>query len=159
MRPLTLIDFNTKRVLTHAQWLTQFSNASEISSMAESSDSECQYSFTAIKEYLTGGVYPDGYDKKSKQGLRKRSKYFILDGGHLMYIGGKVKKTPRLVVEGDHEQVIIIQRIHDVAHLGRDKILSQLNERYYWPNMYKQVCEYVSLLYYCRWCRFGAMAP
>ena len=28
-------------------------------------DSECQYSFTAIKEYLTGGVYPD---KKSKQG-------------------------------------------------------------------------------------------
>ena len=124
-------------------------------SMAESSDSECQYSFTAIKEYLTGGVYPD---KKSKQGLRKRSKYFILDSGHLMYIGGKVKKTPRLVVEGDHEQMNIIQRIHDVAHLGRDKILSQLNERYYWPNMYKQVCEYVSLLY-CRWCRFGAMAP
>ena len=63
-----------------------------------------------------------------------------------MYIGGKVKKTPRLVVEGDHEQMNIIQRIHDV---GRDKILSQLNERYYWPNMYKQVCEYVSLLY-CR---------
>ena len=52
-----------------------------------------------------------------------------------MYIGGKVKKTPRLVVEGDHEQMNIIQRIHDVAHLGRDKILSQLNERYYWPNM------------------------
>ena len=32
VRPLTLIDFNTKRVLTHAQWLTQFSNACEISS-------------------------------------------------------------------------------------------------------------------------------
>ena len=41
-----------------------------------------------------------------------------------MYIGGKVKKTPRLVVEGDHEQMNIIQRIHDVAHLGRDKIIS-----------------------------------
>ena len=27
---------------------------------------------TAIKEYLTGGVYPDGYDKQSKNGLRKR---------------------------------------------------------------------------------------
>ena len=27
---------------------------------------------------------------------------------HLMYIGGKVKKTPRLVVEGDHN---IIQKI------------------------------------------------
>ena len=32
VRPLTLIDFNTKRALTHAQWPTQFSNASEISS-------------------------------------------------------------------------------------------------------------------------------
>ena len=51
-----------------------------------------------LHSHQRGGVYPDGYDKKSKQGLRKRSKYFIFDGGHLMYIGGKVKKTPRLVV-------------------------------------------------------------
>ena len=33
VRPLTLIDFNTKRALTHAQWPTQCSNASEISSI------------------------------------------------------------------------------------------------------------------------------
>ena len=33
VRPLTLIDFNTKRALTHAQWPTEFSNASEISSI------------------------------------------------------------------------------------------------------------------------------
>lgn len=62
------------------------------------------------------------------------------------YIGGKVKKIPRLVVEGEQEQMNLIRTIHDVAHLGRDKILSQLNERYYWPEMYKQVCDYVSLL-------------
>ncbi len=54
---------------------------------AESGESECQYSYTAIKEYLRAVVYPDGYDKQSKRGLRKRSKYFTLEGGHLMYIG------------------------------------------------------------------------
>ena len=47
-------------------------------------ESEYQYSYTAIKDYLADGVYPDGYEK---HGLRERSKYFILDGGHLMYIG------------------------------------------------------------------------
>ena len=41
-------------------------------------------------------------------------------------IGGKVKKTPRLVVEGEQEQMNLIRTIHDVAHLGKDKILSQL---------------------------------
>lgn len=115
-------------------------------SMAESGESEYKYSYTAIKEYLAAGIYPDCYDKQSKHGLRKRSKYFILDGGHLMYIGGKAKKTPRLVVEDVQEQMKLIRAIYDAAHLGRDKILSQLNERYYWPEIYKQVCDYVSLL-------------
>ncbi len=37
--------------------------------MAESGESECQYSYTATKEYLRAVVYPDGYDKQSKHGL------------------------------------------------------------------------------------------
>ncbi len=82
--------------------------------MAESGELECQYSYTAIKEYLRAVVYPDGYDKQSKHGLRKRSKYFTLEGGHLMYIGGRAKKTPRLVIEGEQEQINLIRAIHDV---------------------------------------------
>ena len=51
---------------------------------------------------------------------------------------------PRLVVSEEKEQLRLIQNVHDQAHLGRDKTLSQLNERYYWPEMYKQICTYVS---------------
>ena len=61
--------------------------------------------------------------------------------GHLHYVGGKVKKNPTLVIQSVER---LIKTIHDTAHLGRDKALSQLTKRYYWPDMYKQVCEYVS---------------
>ena len=68
-----------------------------------------------------------------------------MDAGLLHYIGGKVKQRPRLVVQSEREQLRLIKTIHDTAHLGRDKTLSQLNEQYYRPEMYNQVCSYVSL--------------
>ena len=52
---------------------------------------------------------------------------FCYGADHLHYIGGKVKKKPRLVVHSEDEQLKIIKTIHEAAHLGRDKILSQLD--------------------------------
>ena len=84
----------------------------------ESESSDSQYSYGAIKNYLTSGVYPEGADKQAKHGLCKRSRFCAVDAGHLHYIGAK--KTPRLVVQSEEEQIKII---HEAAHLGRDKIL------------------------------------
>lgn len=108
---------------------------------------DSKYSDSAITNYLKSGAYPGGVDKVYKSGLRKRSKFFVLEGGHLHYVGGKDKRTPRLVVQSEQEQQRLVKITHDAAHLGRDKVLSQLNERYYWPAMYSQVCEYVSLYF------------
>ena len=105
--------------------------------------SEGANAYAAITAYLESGSYPPSADKKEKHGLRKRAKYFIVEGSHLHYIGGKTKKCPRLVISDVKEQLKLVQNIHDQAHVGRDKTLSQLNERYYWPDMYKQVCAYV----------------
>ena len=105
------------------------------------------YPYAAITTYLQSGIYPPDSDKKEKRGLCKRAKYFVLFGGKLHYVGGNEKNTPRLVVEDKEEQRKIIECIHGQAHLGRDKTLSQLNQRYYWPNMYKIACAYVSLVH------------
>jgi hypothetical protein len=100
-----------------------------------------QYSCATINQEFTLMVTAKIQSMGLESGL-----YFSPWMGHLMYIGGKVKKSPRLVVESEEEQVKLVKTVHDAAHLGRDKILSQLNERYYWPDMYKHVCDYVSLL-------------
>ena len=109
-----------------------------------SDDFDARCSYSDIANYLSTGTYPVGADKATKSSLRKRSKFFIMEGGHLHYVSGKVKKKPRLVVLSVDEQQRLIKTIHDTAHLVRDKTLSQLSERYYWPDMYKQVCAYVS---------------
>ena len=104
------------------------------------------YSDSAIENYLKSGIYPDGVDKVYKSGLPKKIQiFFVLEGVLLHYVGGKDKRAPRLVVQSEEEQHSLIKVTHDAAHLGRDNDLSQLNERYYWPTMYSQVCEYVSI--------------
>lgn len=105
------------------------------------------YSFGEIHAYLTNSEYPpDKPDKNYRRGLRKRCKYFCIQGGRLYYVGGKLDKvkTPRLVIEACEERHRIVRSIHDQGHLGRDKTLSEINTRYYWPDMYKHITAYVS---------------
>ncbi len=106
-----------------------------------------KFSFEEIFEYLACGQYPPGADKPYKHGLRKRSKFFAHEEGRLYYLGGKKKQGAtgrRLVVMDVGERQRIISTIHDNGHLGRDKTLAQINAKYYWPDMYKDICTYVS---------------
>ena len=50
----------------------------------------------------------------------------------------------RLFVIDKVERKRIISTIHDKAHFG-DKTITQINNKYYWPDMYKEVCAYVSV--------------
>ena len=50
----------------------------------------------------------------------------------------------RLFVIYKVERKRIISTIHDKAHFGRDKT-TQINNKYYWPDMYKEECAYVSV--------------
>jgi len=108
---------------------------------------EGRYTFKEIYDYLAHQQYPDGVDRSYKHGLRKRAKFFTHKEGQLFYVGGtksEDKENCRLVVEDVATRRRIISSIHDQAHLGRDKVLSQITPRYYWPQMYSDVCYYVS---------------
>ena len=111
-----------------------------------------KYSFLEIYNYLIDGDIPLTANncKQYNHGLQKRSKYFTTMEGRLYYIGGGARinsdRKSRLVIENTDERERIIKSIHDQAHLGRDKTVSAISNKYYWPNMYNEVCLYVSCL-------------
>ena len=71
-----------------------------------SDDVDARYSYYQcnIANYLLSGIYPAGANKATKSGLYKRSKFFTVEGGHLHYIGGKIKKKHRLVLQSVDKQ-------------------------------------------------------
>ena len=69
----------------------------EVETSDNINETSCGYSYSDIAKYLSTGAYPADADKATKGSIRKHSKFFVVEGGHLHYIGGKVKKSPRLV--------------------------------------------------------------
>ena len=107
-----------------------------------------KFKYSEIYDYLVHQQYPDGVDREFKHALRKRAKFFTHEEGRLFYAGGvkcRAKYKPRLVVSDEDTKKRIISSIHDQAHLGRDKTLSEITPRYYWPDMYNDICSYVSV--------------
>ena len=80
--------------------------------------------------------------KEYKRELRKRAAFFNVEAGHLYYVGGKTKQRPRLVIEKEEDQLKNVNTVHEAGYLGRDKTLAQISDRYYWPELYNQVCSY-----------------
>ena len=86
---------------------------------------------SAIFEYVTNAL------KEYKRGLRKRAAFFSAEAGHLYYVGSKSRKAkqrPRIVIEKEEVQLKIVKTVHEEGHLGRDKTLAQISDRYYWQN-------------------------
>ena len=68
---------------------------SEVESKEEASRAT-KYRFSELYEYLAHNTYLANADKVYKHGLRKRSKFFMHEGGRLFYTGGEKsgKRTP-----------------------------------------------------------------
>ena len=121
--------------------------------MTSNDGGEDNTTYSEIFNYIVHDQFPGAYCKKSKHQLRKRAKFFKHNAGRLYYVGGRKDlstgtgqgKLMRLFVIDKVERKRIISTIHDKAHFGRDKTIAQINNKYYWPDMYKEVCAYVSV--------------
>ena len=75
-------------------------------------------------------------------------KYIILD--QVLYYISKVDEDPviRLYVPS-HLTEKVMAETHNIIHMGFDKTFDAIRKHYFWPNLYKQVYDYVSKCVAC----------
>src|SRR5689334_6257706 len=59
-----------------------------------------------------------------------------------LFIELEPKQWRRVIQSPDHEK--IIRSIHEAGHLGIHSTVNKIKERYWWPNINKQVAEFIS---------------
>ncbi|CAC5399405.1 unnamed protein product [Mytilus coruscus] len=132
-------------------------NPKEFSSCQYNDDDNVQVEDLKIK----------GYDIKYEQSLDKElsaiaiqlqngkatksveSKYILMDD--ILYFISKADSEPvlRLYVPLQLREEVVKQ-YHDVDHLGVDKTYDAIKIKYFWPNLYKELHEYVNSCIICQ---------
>src|SRR6266498_4822765 len=105
--------------------------------------------FASIFKYLDQGIMPK--DKNSKesqvQWLKMVEKYQLEEGTLVL----KDQPTRRIVPRSQYYSLMYIFHNDPIAgHLGYKKVLQKLSERYYWPDMAKDVNQYIAAYYQCQ---------
>ena len=103
--------------------------------------------YNNLIDLIVRGLYPQGMDKIRKDGLRRKSKRFLVKDGLLFYYDKK--RNTGLLVVLTSQKTMILEGCHSAilggGHFGRDKTLEKLSERYYWKGMVddvKNFCKY-----------------
>ena len=87
-----------------------------------------------------------------EQGQANKSiqrKHIILDG-ILYYMSNPDENLIFRLYVPNHLTERVIRQFHDIIHLGLDKTFDANRDKYCWPNLYKQVYEYISKCVLCQ---------
>ena len=105
-------------------------------------------------KYLKKKVYPEGFTKQNKTTLRKFAKKFEYDSKleSLFYVAKEEDGTAlRRLVINEEEKARVFEECNPTpfsGHAGLDNTLTQIKERFYWPDYYKDTIEMVSYKFY-----------
>lgn len=102
--------------------------------------------FSEVFDLLKFKRFPSTYTKNQKDVLRRRAKQFKLGEGDTLYYLSNGKEL--LVVRDPRKYHQVFEECHSSAtgaHLGRDRTMSRVRDRYYWPQQYNFIAQKVSL--------------
>ncbi|XP_042205270.1 uncharacterized protein LOC121854646 isoform X3 [Homarus americanus] len=95
-----------------------------------------------VRHYLETGTYLPSVPSKKKNGIRKSSKEFIIDGKTMYYIG-KDGSQKRIVPLSENERQRAFQKCHALTsgyHCDRTETLQRLAKQFYWTSLIEDVC-------------------
>jgi uncharacterized protein YeaC (DUF1315 family) len=105
-----------------------------------------------IKLFLETATYPTHFSKTQKEQLQKKSRYFCIRNNQL-YKRKQNKSQDSLKVIQKHEVESVLYLMHNHplgAHFGTDKMFDKIKSRYYWPQMYEHIRNYVKTCDSCQ---------
>jgi hypothetical protein len=106
-----------------------------------------------LRLYFESGTYPPWCDS-DRQRLRFRKKsmrFFLKDGRLWLAPKRKSSQLPRLVIIDKARRGELIAKAHnEVGHKGRDAVYKHLSDRFYWPNLYRNVQYFIRSCIECQ---------
>lgn len=104
--------------------------------------------YNQILNYIQNNEYPDDASDNLKRKIRNRVKDFSLKNDNLYYVK---ENDEKLVITKDKKHSILkLCHVFNGCHLGRNKTVNKISERYYWVGIVKDVSEYVKQCKECQ---------
>ena len=101
--------------------------------------------FNTLFQYLSTQTFPPQLNQQQKQQLEKQSKHFILKD-NFIYKKDRRKEGHFLCLIKKNELEQVLYMFHNdptAAHFATDAMFEKIRTRYYWPQMYENIRDYV----------------
>src|SRR5260363_345389 len=108
--------------------------------------------YQSIKIFLETATYHSQFTKTQKEQLQRKSQYFCIKNNQL-YKRKQKQNQDLLKVIQKHEVEAVLYLMHNHplgAHFGIDKMFDKIKSRYYWPQMYEHIRNYVKTCDSCQ---------
>src|ERR1044072_1030059 len=101
--------------------------------------------YNLLQTFLQNQILPDTLTTQQQKQIKQQSKHFQLKNGFLYKIDKRNNKNLLRVVR-KYEMEPVLYMFHNdptAGHFSVDKMFDKIRDRYYWPQMYENIREYV----------------
>ena len=108
--------------------------------------------YNNLRHFVEIQQYPDGYNNKQKQQLKKAAKYFVSKNNNLYHQNENNSDQLQKVIKITELETILYNS-HDnplSGHLKAEATFNRIRSKYYWNNMRKTIQDYVDNCEVCQ---------